>query len=108
VLLTRAAYHAAVRLLWLVVCCTTTAAKINCYMLLLLLLARLYRQWSQLSRPDKITQARFHLPKAPVLLLLGLTVRTPPQAGKDCVRDQGPMILVPGSSKYSTIKCLSA
>lgn len=63
---------------------------------------------AQLSRPDKITQARFHLPKAPVLLLLGLTVRTPPQAGKDCVRDQGPTILVPGSSKYSTIKCLSS
>lgn len=37
-------------------------------------------------------------PKAPVLLLLGLTVRTPPQAGKDCVRDNGSMILVPGST----------
>ncbi|KAH8121791.1 hypothetical protein LI328DRAFT_137144 [Trichoderma asperelloides] len=61
--------------------------------------ARLCRQWAQLSRPGKITQARFHLPKAPVLLLLGLTVRTPPQAGKDCVRNNGPMILVPGSSE---------
>ncbi|KAL7926863.1 hypothetical protein ACQKWADRAFT_91105 [Trichoderma austrokoningii] len=43
--------------------------------------------------------ARFHLE---------LTVRTPPQAGKDCVRDRGPLILVPGSSEYSTIKCLSS
>lgn len=106
-LLTRAAHHAAVRLLWLATGCTTATAKVNCS---IAVPARHGSTGNGLSSAARIKSLRRGsiCQKHRCCCYLDLLYALLPKPAKTACAIKVQMILVPGSSKYSTIKCLSS